>query len=117
MKGILKYPVTEDDFIILFMEAMYDAELKYSCNDLFIAGIDNEAEIGLAILKSIQAIYQAGLMPEHHFKHRFVTNIATGDTYSDWRISRMGFLLVIMHATGNNPLLNKWKIEMAKLLK
>ena len=117
MMEIVKYPANEDDFINLFADAMHDAELRYTCHDLFVSGIDSEAEMGAAILKSIQVIKQVGLLPQHHFKHRFVTSIETGEVYNDWRISKMGFLLVLMHATGNSPLLNKWKIEMAKLLK
>jgi hypothetical protein len=117
MKDIVKYPIVDDDFIDLLSEAMYDAELKYSCNDLFMAGIESEEEMGIAILKSIQVINQVGLVPQHHFKHLFVTSIETGKIYNNWRMSRMGFLLVLMHASGNNPLLNKWKIEMVKLIK
>jgi hypothetical protein len=117
MADILKYPVYEDELISFFADAIHDNELKYNCKDLYYAGIENDNELGDAILKSIQVIKQAGLLPHHHFKHMYVTELDTGNTYNDWRISRMGFLLILMHATGNSPVLNKWKIEMIKLIK
>lgn len=117
MMEILKYPLSENEIIGLFEEAMYDSSLKYTCKDLLTAGIENETELGLAIIKSIQVIRQSGLIPQHHFKHLFVTSIETGKTFNDWRMSRMGFLLVLMHSGGRNELVNKWKIKMASAYK
>lgn len=114
---MVRYSYTEEDLFESFAEAIYDSELKYCCNDLYKTGIDDEADMSMAILKSMQVLGHAGLLPRHHFKHIFVTNINEGNIYSDWRMSKMAFLLVLMHANGNNPLLNKWKIEMVKLLK
>ena len=117
MMEIVKYSALEDDIVHILAEAIYDSELIYTCNDLFVSGIESEAEMKSAISKSIQVIKQAGLLPQHHFKHYFVTSTISGEVYTDWRISKMGFLLILMHATGNNPLINKWKIEMVRLLK
>jgi hypothetical protein len=117
MADLVKYPIIEDELISYFTGALNARELKYSCDDLYNAGIENDFELGGAILKSIQVLKQAGLQPQHHFKHIYVTELDTGKTYNDWRISKMGFLLVLIHSTGSNQILNKWKIEMVKLLK
>lgn len=114
MDEILRYPIDESEVINMLEDAIFDADLKYTCKDLYAAGIETERELRVAILKSIQVIKQAGLSPQQHFKHLYVTNIETGKTFNDWRISKMGLLLVLMHASGNNQLLNKWKIEIAR---
>jgi len=117
MADILKYPINEDEFFSFFADAVHEKELNYNCSDLYFAGVENDIELGAAILKSIQVLKQSGMLPQHHFKHIYVTELDTGKTYNDWRISKMGFMLVLMHATVNSPVLNKWKIEMVKLIK
>lgn len=117
MMEIIKYPLSENEMNRLFEEAIYDSGLKYTCKNLFTAGVENEAELVMAIIKSIQVVRQSGLTPQHHFKHLFVTSIETGKTFNDWRMSRMGFLLVLMHSGGNSELVNRWKIKMASAYK
>lgn len=117
MSEIDKYPFEDNSANNVFVDNILESELKYSCKDLYKAGIDNEAEMKNAILKGIQTIKQAGLIPQYHFKHIFVTSIETGKVYNDWRMSRIGFLLSIMNASGNNPTLNNMKIEIAKCFK
>ncbi len=116
MDELIKYPLTEGEFIRLFRDAVYESELKFSCNDLKNAGIESDSEICTVLLKSIKSLKQAGLMPNHHFKHVYITELTTGITYHDWRISKMGFLLALIHSTGNNPVLNRWRIEMVRFL-
>ncbi len=117
MNKLIKYPVDEKDFFDQFREALYDTELTYNCHDLLVAGIDSEPEMRIAILKSIQLIKRAGLVPKQHFKHCFVTSVESGKIYNDWRISRMGFLLTLLHAADDNPLLDKWRIEIVRSIK
>jgi hypothetical protein len=114
MNNIVKYSISKFDSIDFFIEAVHDSEFKFSCNDLITAGIETDTEIGMVIRKGIQSVIQAGLDPQHHFKHIFSTNIETGEIVHDWRMSKIGFLLALMSATGNNPLLNKMKIEILK---
>lgn len=68
-------------------------------------------------MRGIQSVNQAGLEPQRHFKHVFSTNIETGEIVHDWRMSKIGFLLALMSATGNNSMLNKMKIEIIKQIK
>lgn len=117
MNDIVKYSISKFDSIDLFIEAVHDRELKYSCYDLTNAGVETEAEIRLVIMRAMQSLNQAGLDPQHHFKHIFSTNIETGEIAHDWRMSKIGFLLALMSATGNNMLLNKMKIEIIKQIK
>ncbi len=116
MEEIVKYFANDNDLLDFFADAIYESDLKYSCKDLFNAGVDNEAELGDAILKSMKVIKKVGLRPKQHFKHLFVTNIDTGEVYNDWHMSKMGLSLVLMHVSGNNPLLNKIKMEMVRLI-
>lgn len=116
MDEIVKYSSYKNVFLDHFIDAFYDCELKYSCKDLFNAGVDNEKELEEAILKSMKVIKKVGLSPKQHFKHFYVTNIETGEIYNDWHMSKMALSLVLMHVSGNTPLLNKIKIEMVKLL-
>jgi hypothetical protein len=116
MTAILKYPLTENELINRLSDKIHDLDLKYNCHDLYRAGIENETELKVAILKSIRVINQSGLAPQHHFKHIYITELDSGKTYSDWRMSRMGFLLTLIYSNANNHLINKWKIEILKLL-
>ncbi len=117
MNYLSKYSVSTIEGIDFFIEAVHDSELKYCCNDLRNAGIETDTEIGLVIMRGIHSVNQAGLSPQHHFKHVFSTDIETGEIVHDWRMSKTGFLLALMSATDNNPLLNKIKIEIVKQIK
>jgi hypothetical protein len=81
------------------------------------AGIETDAEIRLAVKRGIYSVNRAGLFAQHHFKHIFSTHIKTGEIVHDWRMSKTGFLLVLMSAYGSNPLLDKIKIEIAKQIR
>jgi len=117
MNNLSKYSISTIEGIDFFVEAVHDSELKYCCNDLRHAGIETDTEIGLAIMRGIHSVNQAELIAQHHFKHVFSTNIETGEIVHDWRMSKTGFLLALMSATGSNPLLDKMKIEVVKQIK
>lgn len=111
---ITHYTSEENDFFDQFAETLVNSELTYGCMDLRKTGIIDEADMAIAISKSMQTLQQAGIFPHHHFRHIFVTNIQTGNTYNDWRMSKTGFLLVLMHSSCKSPTLTKWKIEMVQ---
>jgi hypothetical protein len=117
MNDLTKYAISTIEGIDFFVEAVHDRELKYCCNDLHNAGIETDTEIGLVIMRGIHSVNQAGLFPQHHFKHVFSTDIETGEIVHDWRMSKTGFLLALMSATGSNPLLDKMKITIIKQIK
>ncbi|MFN3557488.1 MAG: hypothetical protein ACK4VN_16130 [Bacteroidales bacterium] len=116
MNYMVKHPIPEVEFISYFKEALYDASLKYRCDDLFRAGFDDDAQISEAVLKSIQLLKQLDIPPHHHFRNIYITELETGKTYKDWRMSKAGFLLTVMNCSRNNPALSKWKMEMVKII-
>ena len=73
MNHLVKYSIQSIESIDFLIEAIHDRELSYCCDDLYNAGIETGTEIGMVIRKGIQSVNQAGLTPQHHFKHVFST--------------------------------------------
>ncbi|WP_159518015.1 hypothetical protein [Sunxiuqinia indica] len=112
MKSLIKYPEIETDMLRALIEGLHDRELRYSCTDLYDAGLRDEHELAEAIRHANHTLFCAGLNPQHYIKPIFVTNIENGDTYHDWKMSQTGFLLVFLSANESNKLFNRYKIEI-----
>ncbi len=116
MKSLIKYPEIETDMLLALIEGFHDRELKYSCADLYNAGLRDSLQLAEAVRYANQTLFRAVLNPQHYIKPIFVTNIENGETYHDWKMSQAGFLLVFLSAKESNRLFNRHKIELINRL-
>jgi len=114
MTNLVKYPEIDHEMLALLEDALYDTELKFSCADLYSIGIDNSSEVLSAVMRGIQTLNRANALAQRHIKHIFLTDVESGKTCHDWKMSKLGFLLVALSAKGNNPEFNRFKINLIK---
>ncbi len=114
---IAKYPLIESEILNELIDAIYDKDLRYRCSDLFQAGIVDEKIMANALKETMHTLKTSGLVPQHYMQRNFVTDIASGEVFFDWRLSKSAFLLTLLHAAGENQILYKWKKQIIELLK
>lgn len=115
--SIIKYPLTINEIISRFQEAVNDIDLFHTTADLYKAGIETESDLNEALLKTIHILCLANLDTSHYLKRIYVTDIESGKTYLDWRMDKMIFSLVILNAEGQNSIILQWKKKILNTIK
>lgn len=94
-------------------DAYYNSMLHYSLQHLSLLGDITPEKTMEALQKSLQICYLAGINSKHHFKEVYLFDVKTGTLTIDWRMSKIGFNLMIIQI----PLLNEklalwlWKLS------
>ncbi|KOH45561.1 hypothetical protein [Sunxiuqinia dokdonensis] len=116
MKALIKYPEIDLDMLSRLIDGFHDRELRYSCADLYDAGLRDSHQLAEAIRCANQTLFRAGKNPQHFIKPIFVTTIENGETHSDWKMSPAGFLLVFLSAKESTRLFSQHKLELINRL-
>jgi hypothetical protein len=106
-----KQAFTENEF----EEAVYHSQLSYSLRHLQLTGTIPEEVIMLALQKSLQVCYLAGINSKYHFKQIYVFDAGTEALYVDWLMSKKGFNLMLMQVPSLNERTARWLWQLADL--
>lgn len=98
-----------------FEDAVTNAALLYSTEHLLLTGLTTAEDIFKAIQQSIRVCALTGEKSSHHFKRIYVFDSSTGALHSDWRMSRKGFNLVVIHSPLLNEHIARWHWQLAEL--
>jgi hypothetical protein len=115
--NITKYPLPVNEIISRFQEAVNDVELCYGTTDLYRAGIESYTDIHEALLKSIHILHLANLDTTKFLKRIYITDIESGNTYSDWRMNKLTFFFVILNSECQNSIILQWKKKILDIIK
>jgi hypothetical protein len=115
--NIIKYPLPINEIISRFQDIVNDSELCYRTVDLYKAGIETEADLNEALLKTIHMLSMANLDTTHFLKRIYVTEIESGKIYLDWKMNKLAFFFAILNAESQNPLILQWKKEIINMIK
>jgi len=115
--NIVKYPLPINEIINRFQEAVNDCELRYRTSDLYKAGVETEADINEPLLKTIHILRMANLDTTHYLKRIYITEIESGKTYLDWRMSKIAFFFVILNSECQNSIILQWKKKILNTIK
>ncbi|MFQ3578646.1 MAG: hypothetical protein SNJ71_00720 [Bacteroidales bacterium] len=115
--NIIKYPLPINEIISRFQEAVNDVDLCYRTSDLYRAGVETEAELNDALLKTIHILRLANLDTTRYLKRIYVTEIDSGKTYIDWRMNKISFFFVLLNAEGQNSIILQWKKKILNTIK
>jgi uncharacterized protein YerC len=88
-----------------FEDAYYDSTLRYSLQHVAFIGDISTENIIEALEKSLQICRLAGINSKHHYKQIYIFDTEIGTLSIDWRMSKIGFNLMITQI----PLLNENK--------
>jgi hypothetical protein len=115
--NVIKFPLPGNDIISRFQELVNDCGLCYTTIDLYKAGVETEADLNEALLKTIHILHKANLDTTLYLKRIYVTEIETGRIYLDWRINKLAFFFTILNAESQNPLILQWKKKIISMLR
>jgi hypothetical protein len=115
--NVVKYPLPIHEIINRFQEAVNDMQLCYRTNDLYKAGIETEADLNEALLKTIRILRIANLDSTHYLKKIYVTEIESGKIYPDWKMNKLAFFFAILNAESQNHLILQWKKKIINMLR
>jgi hypothetical protein len=94
-----------------FEDLLRSLELTYSTRHLAAAGL-TASEIGMAITAAIRVCRLNQIDPTNHFRSRYIFDERKHDLYTEWRMTRQGFALAIMHAPNITPAIARWQWEL-----
>jgi hypothetical protein len=114
---IIKYPLPINEIVSRFEDVVNDCALCYRTVDLYKAGVETEADLNEALLKTIQILHKANLDTALYLKRIYVTEIESGKIYLDWRMSKIAFFFTILNAESQNPLILRWKKKIISMIR
>jgi hypothetical protein len=115
--NIIKYPLPINEIISRFQDAVNDRELCYRTIDLYKAGIETEADLNEALLKTIHILRMANLDTTRFVKRIYVTEIESGRIHLDWKMNKLAFFFTILNVECQNPLILQWKKKIISMIK
>jgi hypothetical protein len=114
--NLVRYPIPLNEILNRFQEAVYDNELKYRTADLLRAGVEGEADLNKALLKTTHMLRLANVDTSHFLKRIYITDIESGKTHFDWRMNKVVFYLTILNSESQNDIIFQWKAKILQII-
>ena len=113
--NVIRYGIGLHNLADNFSDMLRSIEFIYSTRHLAAAGL-TPAEIGIAITNAMKVCRINDIDPSDHFRTLYIFSEKNHDTYTEWRMTRQGFALSIMHAPNINPAIARWQWELVNLI-
>jgi hypothetical protein len=107
------WELEENQFLARLRQGIEESKLIYTASQLEdMLQLENPEEIYWAIQKAITVFKTLNLNSKKHFKQVYC---AQNNTISiDWKLSRLGYLLVLINCDSEHPLVAKAQIELIR---
>jgi hypothetical protein len=118
MKNYQIVPFRTNDYLIHltdFEEAIHNSKLHYSLRHLTFDDDISSENILESLQKSLQICQLAGIESKHHFKKIYVYDSDLKTLQIDWKMSKVGFNLMVMQFPSLNQKKAIWLWELASL--
>lgn len=102
-------PVLDD-----FEEAIHNRQLHFLASTLEHVGFQLPGQISQAVGRAIQICNNCGLPVREHFKVIYISDNGAHTVRIDWRLSKFGYMLVMLNGTPDNPAVAQTQLEMLK---
>lgn len=97
-----------------FEEAVRSQHLHFFASTLENIGFHLPDQVGHAVDRAIQICNNCGLPTREHFKLIYIADDSAHTVRRDWRLSKFGFLLVMLNGTPDNPAVAHAQLEMLR---
>ncbi|MEO9870585.1 hypothetical protein [Ekhidna sp.] len=108
-------PIFSDETMLDFIEAIRNREFLYRASSLMETDEQFDQMVE-AVNRAMKACLLRKIPIHDHFQGIYLTNAKTHETIQDWKLSRLGYVLVILNGDPRNQLVAKTQIELAKSL-
>ena len=116
MKAISLFEYHSHAVLEAFEEAIEYRGLQFSGQSLYDFGFRDESEILSAINRAIIVCRGAQLNPKKHFRYYYKVSPEGRGTSREWRISRLGLLLVLCNGDPGNPVVGAFQLDLCRKL-
>jgi hypothetical protein len=97
-----------------FEEAVDFNSLRYSAYSLQRFGFKDDAAVNRAINRAIRVCKSCEINPRKHFRPYYKVDIVNKQTSREWRVSKMGFYLVLCNGEPGNPYVGAFQLELLR---
>ncbi|MEO9485238.1 MAG: hypothetical protein ABJG47_17395 [Ekhidna sp.] len=94
-------------------EALRNKELAYSASSLMQTSLDQISE---TVNRAIKVCLAQKIPVNEHFKRVYIVDAETHEIIRDWKLSRLGYALVLLNGNTENPLVANTQIELLRVL-
>jgi hypothetical protein len=102
------------DIFEAFEEAVDFKNLHYSAYSLQRFGFEDDAAINLAVNRAIRVCKSLDINPRKHFRPYYKVDLVTRQTSREWRVSKMGFYLVLCNGEPGNPYVGAFQLKLLR---
>lgn len=113
--NITRYEITMPGPVDDFVDMIHSIEFKYNTSHLAIAGLEADG-ITEAIGKAMKVCRLNNIDTADHFRSFYIFDEKKGNTCCDWRMTRQGFMLVVINAPATTQAIAQCQWEMINSL-
>jgi hypothetical protein len=95
-------------------DALNERNLIFTAASLTNMGFESMDEIAQAVERAITICNCNGLSVTEHFKTVYISDHDSHTVRRDWKLSKLGYTLVMMNGSCENPVVGRLQIEMLK---
>lgn len=114
MTAITLYEHRLKDIFEAFEEAVDFKSLRYSPSSLMKLGFEDEAAINMAVNRAIRICKGLDINPRKHFRPYYKVDLVSRQTSREWRVSKMGFYLVLCNGETRNPYVGAFQLKLLR---
>lgn len=116
MYGITPFEPRRKAVLEAFKEALDFIGLRYGSHALSRYGFHDEESRSAAIRRALCVCKCMGLNPKSHFSYYYKVDMVARQVSREWRMSKMGFYLVLCNGDPGNPYAAAFQMEMIREL-
>lgn len=116
MTAITRFEYRMHAIFEAFEEAMEFSELRYPLAALQQYGFEDEAAIYTALNRAIRICKSLEVDPRKHFRPYFTAGGRGMPALREWRVSKLGYYLVLCNGEPDNPYVGAFQMELLKNL-
>jgi hypothetical protein len=106
--SITRYEIITHHELEDFVEATHRIQFRYNSRHLIMAGLHPD-EIYEAIVRAMKVCTINHVDTTDHFRILYVFNHEKGGLYTDWQMTREGFMLVVINTPVSNDAIAQWQ--------
>lgn len=114
MNALTFFEYRLQDALEAFEEALDYQGLQYTAHALYGWGFRDDADILRAINRAILVFKCADIDPKKHFRYYYAVDMDRHRTTREWRISKLGFYLVLCNAEPGNPYAGAFQLALCR---
>ncbi|MEP1094192.1 MAG: damage-inducible protein D [Cyclobacteriaceae bacterium] len=106
--------INRNPSIEAFRNAVEDMRFIFKASRLCEAGMTSSEELIRAVEQAMKVCIISGIPVRNHFKAFYIADEGQHDMTRDWKLSKLGFALVMLNGDAENPMVGKLQLELIR---